>query len=178
MVGRERRPVCKVRRGDEGAQALVRGSRFEATDRKRRSFALLYPNGWTLFVFLRASHHNRRADDSYRFALEARLSDEEGAPKWWWTSSIDLPGRQRPVRDRRWQRIDPNAEPVVFQSSLQFDVAAMSNSVIGWRELNHETELDALVAELEGWISEWILPAAQSEVEGNSGPPLAGERSL
>ena len=156
----------------------LEGLGFEATHRKRRSFALVYPNGWRLLVFLRSSHHNRRADDSFRFELEAHLSDDEGAPKWWWTSSIDLPGRQRPVRDRRWQSSDPVSEPDVFGPSLQFDIAAMSNAIIGWRELTHATEVDALVAELEGWISESILPAAQAEVEGRSGPPLAGERSL
>jgi hypothetical protein len=155
----------------------LEGLGFEATDRRRRSFAMFYANGWRLLVFLRTSHHNRRAAEVYRFTLEARLSDEEGAPKWWWTSSIDLPGRQRPVRDRQWQRIDPGSEPDVFRSSLQSDITAMSNAIIGWRELTHATETDALVVELEGWIFESILPAPQSEVEGNSGPPLAGERS-
>jgi hypothetical protein len=89
---------------------------------------------------------------------------------------VDLPGRRRPVRDRRWQQVDPDSEPDVFRSSLQDDFNVMSNAIIGWRKLTHETEVEALVAELEGWITESILPAAEAEIAGTSGPPLSGER--
>ena len=164
------------------AVANVFGSRlegfgFETRDRNRRSFALLYPNGWRLLVFLHTPQHNRRADDTYRFALRAQLYDNEQVIKWWWNSSLDLPGRRRPQRDRRWQRVDFNSEPAEFQSSLRSDLGVMTMSIVGWRKLTHTTDVASLVAELWGWVSESILPAAQSEIEGNPGAPLAGERS-
>jgi hypothetical protein len=157
--------------------SYLEGLGFEPRNRKRRSFGLQYPNGWRLSVFLQASQHNRKADDAYRFALKAHLYDEGQVVKWWWSSSVDLPGRRRPQRDRRWQTVDPNTEPAEFQSSLQSDLDVMTSSIIGLRKLTHATDVASLVAELGGWVSESILPAAQLEMEGNSGPPLTGERS-
>jgi hypothetical protein len=131
-----------------GFGPFLEGLGFEPRDRKRRSFGLHYPNGWKLLVFLQTSQHNRRADDTYRFALKAQLYDEGQVIKWWWSSSVDLPGRRRPQRDRRWQRIDPDTEPAEFQSSLQSDLDVMAASIIGWRKLTHASDVASLVAEL------------------------------
>ena len=149
---------------------------FEGIGRRERGFRLLYPNGWYLSLVFDTSKHNRRANEKYFFGLRGHLCDEDGEIRWWWSSMSDRPGRQRARRDRRWQALDPESSPEEFRASLQSDLNAVFASGGGWEELNHDTDLESLVVEMKSWISDSLMPAARSEVEGNPGPPSTGER--
>jgi len=149
---------------------------FEAKGRKRRGRTLPYPNGWYLFLAIDTSQHNRRANEKYFFGLRSHLYDDDGEIRWWWSSTSDRPGRQRAQLDRGWQKLDPDSSPEEFGSSLQSDVNAVLAVDGGWEELTHDTDPKSLVSEMRSWISDYLMPAAQLEVEGNAGPTLAGER--
>jgi hypothetical protein len=149
---------------------------FEGKGRKSRGFTLLYPNGWHLFLAIKTSQYNRRANEKYFFGLDGHLHDEDQVLRWWWSSMSDRPGRHRAVRDRRWQKLDPDSHPDEFKTSLQSDVNAVLEAGGRWEELTRDTDPASLVVEIKSWITDSLLPAAQSEVEGNPGPPLAGER--
>jgi hypothetical protein len=154
----------------------LEGLGFESRNRKRRGFTLAYPNGWHLLLGIDTSQHNRRANEKYFFGLRSHLYDDDGEIRWWWSSMSDRPGRLRAQRDRKWQRLDHDSSPEEFRSSLQSDINAVLAAGGGWEELTHGTDPNSLVSEMKSWISDSLLPAAQFEVEGNPGPPLAGER--
>jgi hypothetical protein len=125
---------------------------FEGMGRRRRGFRLLYPNGWYLSLAFNTSQHNRRANERYFFDLSGHLYDQDGEIRWWWSSTSDRPGRQRPQRDRRWQNLDPDSSPDEFRSSLQSDLNAVITASGGWEELTHETDPASLIVEMKGWV--------------------------
>jgi hypothetical protein len=86
------------------------------------------------------------------------------------------PDRQRAQLNRRRQKLDPDSSPEEFRSSLQSDIDAVLAVDAGREELTHDTDPKSLVSEMKSWISDSLMPAAQFEIEGNPGPPLAGER--
>lgn len=72
--------------------------------------------------------------------------------------------------------LDPDSSSEEFRSSLQSDIHAVLAVDAGWEELTHDTDAKSLISEMRSWISDSLMPAAQFEIEGNPGPPLAGER--
>jgi hypothetical protein len=149
---------------------------FEGRGRKNRGFTLHYPNRWYLLLAFGTSQHNRRANEKYFFDLQGHLYDQDGEIRWWWSSTSDRPGRRRPHLDRRWQNTDPDSSPDEFRSSLQSDVNAVIRAGGGWEEVTHETDPASLIDDMKSWISDFLMPAAQWEVDGNTGPSLGGER--